>query len=93
MNSTVKLVVYVASWSGEDDAIRFRAERFREGNPKVEVHILDADSGRFELMVPGVGPVYHTPVVGRWTSDGLYECASGATGRSVFERAVCGEPK
>ena len=93
MNSTVRLVVYVSPWSREDDLIRVLAEWFRDENPKAEVHILNSDSGGFDLMVPGIGHVCHTPVVGHWTSDGLYECASGVKGRSLFASVVCEEPK
>jgi hypothetical protein len=43
----------------------------------------------FEGYVPGVGAVFHTPVVGLWSDGKLLEKASGKAGRDLVVR-VCG---
>jgi hypothetical protein len=42
--------------------------------------------GDFEQLIPGIGPVYHTPVVGIWKEGQLVETGTGAKGRMLLSR-------
>lgn len=42
--------------------------------------------GDFELLIPGIGPVYQTPVVGIWKDGKLVEKGTGAKGRMLLSK-------
>jgi len=54
------------------------------------VYVFDADWATspedFESLIPGIGFVHHTPVVGYWAEGKLIEKACGFQGRQVVAR-------
>ena len=57
-------------------------------NPADQIEIFDVLSCKtmmdFERYIPGIGPVYQTPVVGIWDSGKLVLKASGSEGRKLL---------
>ena len=88
-----RFLIGVATWSGYDwamlDKLAARGPRlpcrvdvFDVDDCKVADHKTPAD---FEGYVPDIGPVYHTPLVGRWQDGLLVDKASGFKGRALLE--------
>jgi hypothetical protein len=49
--------------------------------------VLDCKGMRdFEQLIPGIGPVYQTPVVGLWKDSKLIEKGTGAKGRMLLSK-------
>jgi hypothetical protein len=86
------LLVGVAVWSGHDMNLLDHLDSavtagIRSDTP---VYVFDADraisSEDFESLIPGIGFVHHTPVVGYWADGKLIEKACGFQGRQVVVR-------
>jgi hypothetical protein len=85
-----RVLICVATWSLPDmqmlDSLQEKLTQMSLREEQVEV--LDVDTftsmGDFENRIPGIGPVYHTPVVGGWRHGVLAEKASGATARKLI---------
>jgi hypothetical protein len=83
------LLVGVAVWSGYDMNLLDHLDRAVAAGvqPGTPVYVFDADSVTapedFEALVPGIGFVHHTPVVGYWVDGKLVEKACGFQGRQV----------
>lgn len=86
------LLVGVAVWSGYDMNLldhldQAVASRVR---PDTAVYVFDADSctsaDDFERIIPGIGFVHHTPVVGYWDGGKLVGKACGFHGRQLVAR-------
>lgn len=86
------LLVGVAVWSGYDLNLleHLNAAVASGSRPDVRVYVFDTDSVRsaedFERIVPGIGSVHHTPVVGFWMHGELVEKACGYHGRQIVAR-------
>ncbi|MEO2092057.1 MAG: hypothetical protein ABGY75_21595, partial [Gemmataceae bacterium] len=85
-----KLVVGVAVWSLLDLKLLDELDQHVEANPGVRVYVFDVDrvGGDFDLLVPGVGDVLHTPVVGRWVGGVLTQSGSGYAGRRIVHELI-----
>jgi hypothetical protein len=86
------LLVGVAVWSGYDmNLLDYLARAVADGSrPDTPVYVFDTDSVTspedFEVLVPGIGFVHHTPVVGYWADGKLVEKACGFHGRQIVAR-------
>jgi len=86
------LLVGVAVWSGYDMNLLDHLDRAVAGGarPDTPVYVFDADScasaEEFERIIPGMGFVHHTPVVGYWEDGRLVEKACGFHGRQIVAR-------
>jgi hypothetical protein len=86
-----RLLVGVATWSAYDmrllDAVA-QALRKQPCDLTVEVfNVADCASPQaFDRYVPGIGPVFHTPVAGLWSDGNLVEQATGKPGRELVAR-------
>ena len=59
----------------------------KEPEPILVFDVLRCKTMRdFELLIPGIGSVYHTPVVGIWKEGQLVEKSAGAEGRMLLSR-------
>jgi hypothetical protein len=88
------LLVGVATWSAHDMQLLDAVSQALEGGPTgLAVSVFNVancqSADAFEVYVPGVGSVFHTPVVGLWSEGKLVEKASGRAGRDLVAR-VCG---
>lgn len=86
------VLVGVAVWSGYDMNMLDHLDRVvadRSG-PDVGVYVFDADAltspEQIEALLPGIGLVHHTPVVGRWEGGELVEMACGFHARQLVAR-------
>jgi hypothetical protein len=83
-----RLLIGVATWSAYDmkllDAVAPALQRL-PGNLTVEVfNVADCSSPEaFDQYVPGIGRVFHTPVVGLWSDGQLVDKATGRMGREL----------
>jgi hypothetical protein len=89
-----RLLIGVATWSAHDMALLDAvAEALRAGDGDLHVDVFNVadcpSPDTFERYVPGIGEVFHTPVVGLWCDGRLVERDSGKAGRELVER-VCG---
>jgi hypothetical protein len=86
-----RLLIGVATWSAYDmkllDAVSQALQRLPSGL-RVEVfNVADCSSPEaFDHYVPGIGSVFHTPVVGLWADGQLVEKATGRAGRELVAR-------
>ena len=87
-----RLLIGVAVWSGYDlkllDALE---EAIRDGRGSgILVGVFDIDRlespSDIERLIPGVGSVSHTPVVGYWVAGKLAEHGTGYPGRQLVCR-------
>jgi hypothetical protein len=88
------LLVGVAAWSAHDVPLLDAVSQAIQGRSlalAVSVfNVANCMSPRaFEAYIPGIGSVFHTPVVGLWSDGKLVEKASGKAGRDLVAR-VCG---
>ena len=81
-----RILIGVATWSMYDlyllDVVSAGLLRVNGPGPIVEV-LNTADMTRDDIarIIPGIGPVFHTPVLGIWRDGGIMETASGAAAR------------
>jgi hypothetical protein len=86
------LLVGVAVWSGYDMNLLDHLDlAVKSGaNPATNVFVFDTDAVStpegFESILPGIGFVHHTPVVGYWDRGKLVEKAVGFEGRQIVAR-------
>jgi hypothetical protein len=86
------LLVGVAVWSGYDMNLLDHLDQAVNGGARADlvVYVFDADScssdAQFEAIIPGIGFVHHTPVVGHWEGGKLVEKACGFHGRQIVAR-------
>jgi hypothetical protein len=83
-----RLVLGIATWSVPDMTMLDELARALHRQPAglvVDVfNVADVRSaGDFDRYVPGIGPVFHTPVVGLWIDGRLVAKASGKAGRDL----------
>jgi hypothetical protein len=85
------LLIGVATWSLSDMKLLDRVSQANGWAGRVGVFNVAGCSApsAFEQYIPGIGPVFHTPVVGLWSDGKLKEKASGKAGRDLVGR-VCG---
>jgi hypothetical protein len=82
----------VAVWSGYDMNLLDHLDQAVAGgaNTGTPVFVFDTDSismpDELEAILPGLGLVHHTPVVGYWVGRKLIEKAVGFDGRQVVAR-------
>jgi hypothetical protein len=75
------LLVGVAVWSGYDMNLLDHLNRVVVAglDPHLPVYVFDADSvgsaAQLEAILPGIGVVHHTPIVGYWEDGRLVEKA------------------
>src|SRR5262245_50754445 len=84
-----RLLVGVATWSALDMALLDAlAEAMREPPVALTVDVFNSadvvSHAGFESYVPGISPVFHTPVVGLWSEGRLTQAASGKAGRDLL---------
>jgi hypothetical protein len=89
-----RLLIGVATWSAHDLVLLDTVSQALQTRPPglaVDVfNVADCASPQaFERYVPGIGNVFHTPVVGLWSNGRLVEKASGKAGRELVAQ-VCG---
>lgn len=83
------LLVGVAVWSGYDMNLldHLNPAAVTSDTP---VYVFDADSienaSQLEAILPGIGVVHHTPIVGYWEDSQLVEKAVGFHGRQIVAR-------
>jgi hypothetical protein len=86
------LLVGVAVWSGYDMNLLDHLDGAVTAGtrPDTTAYVFDADWAAspedFEALMPGIGFVHHTPVVGYWVDGKLIEKACGFQGRQVVAR-------
>ncbi len=86
------LLLGVAVWSGYDLNLLDHLDGAVSGGtrPELPVFVFDADAVAspedFEAILPGIGFVHHTPVVGHWSGGKLLEKACGFHGRQIIAR-------
>jgi hypothetical protein len=87
-----RVLVGVATWSGYDmrllDVIDEALGRQDGEAPRVEVFNASylPNQDVFEQYIPGLPPVFHTPVVGVWRDGILQERAEGYNARELVAR-------
>lgn len=83
------LLIGVAVWSGYDlNTLDHLDAAVAAGTRRdIPVYVFDADAAsdpaQFEALLPGIGFVHHTPVVGYWDGGELIEKACGYHGRKL----------
>jgi hypothetical protein len=88
-----RLLIGVATWSAHDmkllDAL---AQALQRLPPDLTVEVFNvagcSSAEAFDRYVPGIGKVFHTPVVGLWSEGRLVEQATGRAGRELAARVV-----
>jgi putative restriction endonuclease len=85
-----RLLIGVATWSAQDlallDAVSQALATRRPGLVVDVFNVAECPSPQaFERYVPGMGNVFHTPVVGLWSDGRLVDKASGKVGRELIE--------
>jgi hypothetical protein len=86
------LLVGVAVWSGYDMNLLDHLDSAVTAGVRSDtpVYVFDAgwaiSSEDFESLMPGIGFVHHTPVVGYWADGKLIEKACGFQGRQLVVR-------
>ncbi|MCU0704795.1 MAG: hypothetical protein MUF18_12525 [Fimbriiglobus sp.] len=85
-----KLVVGIASWSAHDLSLLDELNAFAESHPGIRIGVFDVDrvGGEFERFIPGIGPVFHSPIVGRWSGGVVVEKGTGHDGRQILNRLL-----
>jgi hypothetical protein len=94
----LRLVLGAASWSIYDVRLLVRvSEAVASGaHPDIHVAVFDVDqigsSAEFQRLFPGIGEVFHTPVVGLWEDGELKEVGSGFAARQIVGRLLGFDP-
>jgi hypothetical protein len=88
-----RLLIGIATWSARDlsllDTLSAAVAQQNTGLLIDVFNVADCPSqAAFDRYIPGVGPVFHTPVVGFWSGGRLLEKASGKAGRDLAARVV-----
>jgi hypothetical protein len=88
-----RLLIGIATWSGRDMALLDAvSQSLRDRHPPVTIEVFNvagcASPDVFDRYVPGIGAVYHTPVVGLWSEGRLVDKASGKAGHDLIARVV-----
>lgn len=86
-----RLLIGVATWSAYDmkllDAVSQALPRLPAGLTVEVFNVADCSSPEaFDQYVPGIGSVFHTPVVGLWCDGKLVDKATGRAGRELVAR-------
>lgn len=87
-----RILLGVAVWSRYDlELLDGLTVTLTEHSQLPPIYVFDVDVvveskgvDAFELYVPGIGKVYHTPIVGIWQNDVLRARASGYNGRELL---------
>lgn len=87
-----RVLIGVATWSPPDLAmldILASLASAREANLDIDVFNVSScpTTAAFEEYVPGIGAVFHTPVVGVWIDGVLTDKSSGKRARDLIARA------
>ncbi len=93
-----RLLIGVAIWSGSDLTMLDLLENaVLRGKPaSVPVGVFDIDQllpADLERLLPGLGVVHHSPVVGFWERGELVEKACGFQAREIVSRLFGLDPK
>ena len=90
-----KLRIGVAVWSGYDLRLLDLVTDAKPSGIAVEVFNMDAAfaDGTIEQFLPGLGSVFHPPVVGHWVGGNLVKTASGYDARQLVGRVIGFDPK
>ena len=90
-----KLRIGVAVWSGYDLRLLDLVNDAHPNGIVVEVFNLDDAfaTGIIEQFLPGLGTVFHSPVVGHWVGGQLVETASGYDARQLVGRVIGFDPQ
>jgi len=84
-----RVLLGIAVWSRYDLELLDRIEATLTETTSFAMYVFDVDechggAADFERYVPGLGKVYHTPIVGIWRNGVLTSRASGFKGRQLF---------
>lgn len=86
-----RLLIGVATWSAPD--MQF-LDSLAASPPPITIDVFTVAECRsmadFERYVPGIGTVFHTPVVGLWRDGQLVSTASGFPARDLVSRVLEG---
>jgi hypothetical protein len=88
-----RILIGIVRWSAYDlrllDSLNHAfSSKFRE-NERIDILDIDAagrSSGNwdfFEQVIPGIGKIYQTPIVGIWENGMLLQRGAGAAGRDL----------
>jgi hypothetical protein len=92
-----RLLIGVATWSAYDmkllDAVSQALQKLPAGLTVEVFNVADCSSPEeFDRYVPGIGRVFHTPVVGLWSDGKLVDRATGRAGRQLVARVSILDP-
>lgn len=89
-----RVLIGIAAWSAYDLRLLDALSQVRPDKVGAQerIDILDIDAASrasggwdyFEHMIPGIGQVFHTPLVGIWENSTLTQKGSGAVGRDLI---------
>jgi hypothetical protein len=90
-----RLLLGVATWSVHDmELLDELARVLQAGCQSIIVDVFNvvhcSSPADLERFTPGVGKVFHTPVVGLWVDGELKATAAGKAGRDLLARSVYG---
>jgi len=93
-----RLLVGIAVWSGYDlTLLDLLEDAIRRGNGTgIHVGVFDIDQltpADLERLLPDLGAIHHTPVVGYWERGTLVEKSFGFQGRELVSRLFGLDPK
>lgn len=87
-----RLLIGVATWSEHDLALLDLIETNCIADP-VHIDVFDADCcrnpGDFQVFIPDLGAIHHSPVVGAWINGSLSRSAVGHEARLLVAQ-ICG---
>ncbi len=92
--SGTKLLIGVSAWNRSDLQLldRVRDVLGGRGVVGVGVTVFDLDQlggpGDLQRLIPGIGPILQTPVVGYWEAGTFRESAAGFFGRRLVARTL-----
>ena len=86
------ILIGIVSWSGYDLRLLDALAQPRTVRGRERIDVLDIDAaGRssgsyayFDRLIPGIGKIYQTPIVGVWNDGALMQKGSGAAGREFI---------
>lgn len=87
----LRILLGIATWSEYDlrllDVVNDALSESNRPHMTVDVfNIGGLQSGDFEKLIPGLGPIYQTPIVGIWRDGVLIEKGAGFEGRELATR-------